>query len=740
MSSEGKLKFIAKVISQGLRNPRFMLRMINFRRIRNAVVILKNEDAVSAELHYRLVREYELSRSGKVDTSELKIENVSEEAKRFEDYPHLYFPEYDEPVVSIVIPVYNQFDYTWHCLKAILENVRDIHYEVIVANDCSNDLTTRLDEICSGIRVITNKENLRFLLNCNKAASYARGKYIVFLNNDTQVQKNWLSALLNLMEKDRTIGLVGSKLLYSDGYLQEAGGIISKDGSAWNYGNRRNPQNPEFNYVKEADYVSGASVMIRRDLWEQIGGFDERFIPAYYEDVDLAFEVRARGYKVKYQPQSVVAHFEGVSNGTDLNSGQKSYQVINRQKFYDKWKEILKRENFSNGEHVFLAKDRAQLKKRILVVDQYVPHYDRDAGGKCTYMYLLMFVKMGFKVTFIGDNFYKHEPYTSDLNMHGIEVLYGSFYAENRETWLKENLHYFDYVYLQRPHIGIKYIDLVKRYGHAKVIYFAVDLHHVREYREYLITGDEKKLKSSKQWKKIELELFEKADVGHVVGSYEQEIVQKKFPNKPIRNIPIYIYDNIPDDIDKNFCARKDLLYVGGFGHPPNIDAVLWFAKEVFPKLLAKYPDMKWHVVGGSAPDDIKALASRNILIEGFKTDEELHMLYRTCRMAVVPLRVGAGVKGKVVEAAYYQIPLVTTDIGAEGLSTAEGNMAVENDAEKMAALICGLYEDYDKLRLMSDGGKEFIRNYFTEEKALEVLKKDIDPEVPERDINPVSW
>ena len=253
--------------------------------------------------------------------------------------------------------------------------------------------------------------------------------------------------------------------------------------------------------MKEVDYISGASVMIRKDLWDKIGGFDERFAPAYYEDTDLAFSVRAHGYKVMYQPLSVVVHFEGISNGKDITSGQKAYQAVNREKFYEKWKDTLEKENFPNGENVFLAKDRGQLKKQILVVDHYVPHYDKDAGGKCTYMYLLMFVKMGFKVTFIGDNFYRHEPYTTDLNKHGIEVLYGPFYAENRVNWLKENLHYFDYVYLQRPHISIKYIDLVKKYGHAKVIYFAHDLRHVREYREYLLTGDKKKLKSSKRMK-----------------------------------------------------------------------------------------------------------------------------------------------------------------------------------------------------------------------------------------------
>lgn len=658
------------------------------------------------------------------------IIEVGGESKTFKELDVLTFRKNEkEPTVSIIIPVYNQFAYTYRCLSSILKNSgEDISYEIILADDVSVDDTIRIQSAVKNITVVRNKRNLRFLLNCKNAAKKARGKYLLFLNNDTQVQENWLSPLVALIESADDIGMVGSKLLYPDGSLQEAGGIIWKDASGWNYGNRKDAGDPEYNYVKEADYISGAAIMIRKDLWNTIGGFDERFAPAYYEDTDLAFAVRAHGYKVMYQPLSVVVHFEGISNGTDINVGQKAYQVTNCRKFHEKWKDVLEKENFPNAENVFLAKDRGQLKKQILVVDHYVPHYDKDAGGKCTYMYLLMFVKMGFKVTFIGDNFFKHEPYTTDLNQHGIEVLYGNYYYLNWENWLKENLHYFDYVYLQRPHISIKYIDLVKQYSHAKVLYFAHDLHHVREYREYLLTKDEEKLKSSHHWKKIEFELFDKADVGHVVGSYEQGVMQKNFPGKPIRNIPLYIYNDIPQDINKKFHDRKDLIYVGGFGHPPNIDAVLWFGRSVFPMILKKYPEMKWHVVGGSVPDEVKALASSNILIEGFQPDEALHELYRTCRMAVVPLRVGAGVKGKVVEAAYYQIPLVTTTIGAEGLSREEGNMVVEDDAAKMASLICDLYEDYDRLRQMSDAGKVFIERYFTEKKALEVLKLDIDP------------
>lgn len=643
-----------------------------------------------------------------------------------EKYSKLVFPKTQKPIVSIIIPVYNQFGYTYNCLKAVLAYSAGIEYEIIVADDHSTDHIAELEKVVDGITIIHNKENLNFLLNCNNAAKQSKGKYILFLNNDTQVQPGWLDPMVRLLEDDNRVGMVGAKLVYPEGILQEAGGILWKDGSAWNYGHMKNPSDPEFSYVKEADYVSGAAIIIRADLWRQIGGFDTSFIPAYYEDTDLAFEVRKRGYKVLFQPASIVVHFEGVSNGTDTSTGLKKYQVSNQNKFFEKWKAVLEKEHFENGTNVYLAKDRGQKRKQILVVDHYVPNFDKDAGGRCTFMYLKMFLKMGLKVTFIGDNYAKTEPYASILNQMGIEILYGDYYYLHWQEWLKDNARYFDYIYLQRPYISIKYIDLVKEYGKGKIFYFAHDLHHIRMYRDYLISGNAEALKESERWKKMEMELFEKADVGHVVGSYEQKVMQDAFPEKPIRNIPLYIYKNIPERIEKDFSKRKDILFVGGFSHTPNVDAVLWFGKNVFPKILEKCPDVVWHIVGSNAPDEVKELIGEHVVLEGFLTDEELGEFYRKSRMVVVPLRYGAGVKGKIVEAAYYQIPVVTTSIGGEGLDESVGSFVVEDGAGKMASLIAELYMDYERLGKMSDAGETLIRKYFTTEAAEQVLIADM--------------
>jgi GT2 family glycosyltransferase len=226
----------------------------------------------------------------------------------------------------------------------VLLNTGGVPYNIIVADDKSDDETRNILAHVSGIRVVRNEKNLGFLRTCNRVSKHAAGKYLLFLNNDTNVQKGWLNSLFETMEYDERIGIVGAKLLFPDGRLQEAGGIVWSDGACWMYGRGDDPDRPEYNTLRETDYISGACLMIRKELWKKINGFDEQYAPAYYEDTDLAFAVRGLGYKVVYQPRSIVVHFEGASSGTDERSGIKHYQRINREKFFRKWERILKAE------------------------------------------------------------------------------------------------------------------------------------------------------------------------------------------------------------------------------------------------------------------------------------------------------------------------------------------------------------------------------------------------------------
>lgn len=644
-------------------------------------------------------------------------------------YPFNKNSEVFEFDVSIIIPVHNNFNYTYNCIKSILNSELSILYEIIIVNDMSTDETIKLKEKYfqnySNIIVYNNKRRKNFVINCNKAAKLSRGKYLLFLNNDTKVHKYWLSYLLNLINSDENIGMVGSKLIYPNGTLQEAGGIVWSNGECSNFGRRKNANMSEYNYVKEVDYISGASIIIRKSAWKQIGGFDRRFMPAYYEDTDFAFELRKNGYKVMYQPKSIVEHFEGISNGINISSGIKHYQEINKQKFKHKWKNELKFQ--AEQGNSFLGRDRGSKKHRIFVLDRFVPKFDQDAGGRFCFMYLNLFNKIGLQVTFLGDDLLRPEPYTSILQQKGIEVLYGDKYnKQNLEIWLKENLKHFKYLYLQRPDITVKYIDILKKYFSGKIFYFAHDLHHIRLEREYNITHSKMIKERCELMKKIEMEIFDKVDIIHVVGNYEYQILKAKYEDKIIRNIPLYIYDYQYKDIEKDFSKRNDLLFVGGFLHRPNVDGISWFIKNVYPKVLEKFPNMILHVVGTNVTEEIMKLESKNIKIEGFLSDKDLHSIFQKCRIFVAPLRFGAGVKGKILEAAHNQIPIITTSIGGEGLDNTIGAFIMADNEEDMAKLICELYVDFNKLKLMSDSGKILIEKYFSFTKAKEIIKMDM--------------
>lgn len=644
----------------------------------------------------------------------------------------LVFPQEwgaDGPMVSIVIPCYNQVNYTYACLQSILEFTTDVTYEVIIADDVSSDATAELDRYVEGLVIRRNETNQGFLRNCNQAAKAARGKYVMFLNNDTKVTKGWLSSLVDLIESDPSIGMVGSKLVYPDGRLQEAGGIIWSDGSGWNYGRLDDPDKAEYNYVKDVDYISGAAILLSAALWNEIGGFDERFAPAYCEDSDLAFEVRKAGYRVVYQPLSKVIHFEGISNGTDVNgTGLKRYQVENSEKLKEKWAEEFRKQCVNTGNpSPFRARERSQGKKIILVVDHYVPTFDRDAGSKTTYQYLKMFLKKGYVVKFLGDNFLHEEPYTTALQQMGIEVLYGEACAAGIWDWLKENGNEISFAYLNRPHIASKYVDYIKDYTSMKVIYYGHDLHFLRLGREYELTGDINIKREADYWKSVEMTMMQKAAVSYYPSYVEIDAIHAIDGSIHAKAITAYVYDTFLKEIQDDFSMREGLLFVGGFAHPPNADAVLWFAREIFPLIRKGLPDVKFYVVGSKVTDEIKALEQpgNGIVIKGFVSEEELEQLYAQCKLVVVPLRYGAGVKGKVVEAIYNGAPMITTSTGAEGIPFVDTVLEIQDQPELFAAAAISLYKDNERCRELCHKTQEYIRTYFSLDGAWKVVEED---------------
>ena len=615
-----------------------------------------------------------------------------------------------KPEVSIVIPAYNKWKYTLNCLKSISENTAG-DYEVVVIDDASTDETATGLSNVKNLNLVRNEQNMGFLESCNRGARASKGKYILFLNNDTMVTKGWLPPLLEIMERD-DVGAVGSKLVYRGRTLQEAGGIIWNDGTGWNYGRGDDPMEPEYSYVREVDYCSGACLLVRRELFEKVGGFDERFKPAYCEDTDLCFSLRNLGYKVMYQPMSVVVHFEGVTCGTDISRGIKRYQEINRQKFVEKWSMVLQKYHYPPvDENAFLARDRVS-GKRMLVIDHLVPTYDQDAGSESTFNILKLLSELGHKVTFIGDNLISTQPYTTALQQNGIEVIYGP-YVPSIEEYIKRHGRYFDVVILCRPHIAIKHMNSIKRNcDRAKIIYDTKDLVYIRESRRAEVENSEKVRKLAEESKKTEFYLAENTDMTWVVSPEEKKILLKENPRLNVEVLRHVL--PIIRQPKKPFSERKDLLYVGGFNHIPNVDGVIYFVKEIFPHVKERLPGVRLYIVGSNPPHEVSSLQSSDIIVTGFVKD--MAPYFENCRVFVVPLRYGAGIKGKVIHSMMRGLPVVATPIGAEGIieEVEEGkDILVADTKEDFVEKVVSLYTDEKLWNVLSESPLHYVeKNY----------------------------
>jgi FkbM family methyltransferase len=641
--------------------------------------------------------------------------------------PEINFPETPEPVVSIIIPVYNNWRYTYACLQAIRERSgHALSYEVIIADDGSSDDTTKMLACVHGITVIHNEQNLGFLRNCNKAAHQARGHYIIFLNNDTEVQPDWLEPLYDIWGRFSKVGMVGGKLLFADGRVQEAGGIILQNGWGHPYGRGAKPDSYEFNYVKEVDCLIGACIMVERDLFLSLGGFDESFAPAFYEEFDLAFSLRQLGYKIIYQPASRIVHFDASSYGAEVRNQRSE---INHKKFLEKWQAVLTR-HAPSEEDLFLARDRSQDKPIILVIDDTVPVYDKHAGGLVIHQYVRLFLDMGYKVIYLPDDRQPMEPYTSELQQAGVEVLYG---AIDFEAWLARNGKYLHYVWLARPQVSIKYIDHLKNLTHARLLYFTHDLHFLRERRHYEFDPDPTHLFESQQFKNQEFQIFSKVDVILTPSHYEEQIIRENFPGKRVFTIPLHFYEFPPESSrpGPDFAQREEILFLGGLGHPPNADAVRWFVAEIFPRVKQQLPEVTFTVAGSHPPREILALQREDLRVTGYVPD--LGPLFAKSRVFVAPLRFGAGVKGKILTSIVEGVPVVTTSIGDEGLDLANGQEAfIADDPEAFAARTVELYTNQALWESMATKAWDFIQRNFSFQKArhlIEAVILFIDPQ-----------
>ncbi|MGH7042033.1 MAG: glycosyltransferase [Acetobacteraceae bacterium] len=616
------------------------------------------------------------------------------------------------PVVSIIVTSYGAVPYTLRCLAALARDRSGVAVEVIVIDDASPDPAVMDLARVPGLRLIRNTVRTGYLRSCNAAAAVARGEYLLLLNNDTEPAPDAIAALLALFRVRPDAGAVGAKLLFPDGRLQEAGGIIWRDGTGWNYGRGDDPDKPDYNYPREVDYCSAAALMVPRVLFSRLGGFDPRYAPAYYEDTDLAFRLRAAGHPVLYQPRARVMHVEGVSHGTDPAAGGKAHQVTNRARFVHRWAATLAAEHYDRGMHALRAREHARRRRVVLVLDHYVPEQDRDAGSGNILNYIDALLAGGAVVKFWPHNREYRPGYTEALQDRGVEVFHGGRGGAFAE-WIAAHGGELDHVLLSRPDVAQATLAALKRHSAARLIYYGHDLHFRRLRMQAEITGDAQAAAAATRMERIERWVWRSVDVVLYPSAEEATTVVGMEPSVAARAVPAFGFTDFGSPREPPDGA--DILFVGGFAHPPNEAAVLWFAREILPLIQARHPTARLIVAGSHPGPRVRALAATGVVIRADLSAEALRAQYRAARVAVAPLLFGAGVKLKVAEALRDGTPLVTTTIGAQGLAGIEATVSIADTQASFAAAVTALLGDPALWRTRCAGQLAYARSHLTE-------------------------
>ena len=649
----------------------------------------------------------------------------------------LRLPTSEQPLVSVVVPVHGKLPITRRCLVALCYAPTAVPFELIVVDDGSADGTTpALEQEVQGLRLVRHDYARGFNQACHSGVAVAKGSFIVLLNNDTEPCSAWLEELLEPFARWIDTGISGAQLVYPDGRLQEAGGIVWGNGEPWNYGRGGNPYAPEVAYSRQVDYVSGAALAIRRDVWSAVGGFSPEFSPAYYEDTDLAFKVRQAGYSVRYAPLARVIHHEGLSCGRDdadvdpeapaagtAGASIKRFQQEHAPLFRRKWATVFHASPEPSHELAELVKDRG-IVGRALFLDHGPPRPDRDAGSHAALVEMDLVQSLGWKITFVPSNLAWLGGYSEALQRRGIESIHAPFYL-SVEQFLRERGGEFDLIYLTRYGTVRDQLTLIRCHApRAKLLFCNADLHYLRELRQLRASGlsgeaAERALATVEETRRQELEAIASVDLTLTYSPVEQAVIETESRGAAATALCPWVVDCV--EAAAPLDGRSGLAFLGSYGHPPNRDAVEGFLDEVWPLLREHHPQLTLHLYGSGLADDERQAWSEHpgVKVEGWVPDTAT--VYDRHRLFIAPLRAGAGLKGKVVGALARGVPQVLSPLAAEATGLRHGLEYLEADRPQDWLEHIGNLLQNDALWLaMSGAALAHAREHFSRQRGLQ--------------------
>lgn len=611
----------------------------------------------------------------------------------------VHFPRHKDPLVSVIVPVHNNARLTAACLNGLLRQLESRPVEVIVVDDGSTDGTAQYLKSCFGLQVITHVNNCGIPQSLNDGASVARGRFLHFLENRAAVTRGWIAPLLQAFELHHSVGAAASQIRSVDGRILEAGAVLWRDGRTLSYGRRKAAGDATVAYVRDVDYCS-TSFMVRADVFEKVGGFSREFPVGCYADADLCFRIRQHGHRVVYQPESVVVHPEIKAAEIESRTVANGRVECSRDVFAQKWRSELARHFPSEEQFVEAAARRLCGARTALFIDSFIPLDDRSAGGRRISAIMQIVRDLGWHVIFVADDGGAYEPYTGRMRRTGIEVVP---HGGDAVATLRNLPVAVDVAWICRPNLMQQYAPVLRDYTSAKIIYDTVDLHFVRLYREELVKSRPTNWQAMQA---LELSLARNADMTVVTGEHELRRLRDSGINAEI--VPVIEPAVAPLS---GFSERHDLLFLGNYTHAPNADAVSWMAKTIMPLVWKQLPDVRLILAGADPTPAVQRLRADRIRVSGYIPD--ISPVFERARVFVVPLRFGAGVKGKVVQSLAHGVPIVTTSIGAEGIGlTHAHNALIANDDVGFANAIVRLYNDETLWKHLSAQGSIAASRY----------------------------
>lgn len=640
--------------------------------------------------------------------------------ERFEAFlaggERLTLPCSAKPKVSVVLVLWNQAPLTLACLQGLAGEF-DLPLEVVIVDNASSDQTGALLERLNGARILRNQENVGFLKAVNQGVAEASGEHVLLLNNDAVMRPSSLVAACETLECNRNIGAVGGRIVLLNGRLQEAGSIIWRDGSCLGYARDAEPECGEVMFRRDVDYCSGAFLLFRLATFEQLGGFDEAFAPAYYEETDFCLRLWEHGLRVVYDPRVVIDHFEFGSS--EKSEHALALQARNRTTFLAKHEQTLQQQSVPAAEAILAARMRDQVRGRVLIIDDRVPLRNLGSGHPRARHILHEVVDSGRFVTFYPLQTPVETWHNTNASLPlEVEVAMGLGVAGLKD-YLANRRGYYDTLWVSRPHNMKVIVRLHEKrpdlFEGMRIVYDAEAVFAVREAHKARLFNDRAALAKAEADITDELALTRIAQ--RIVTVSETEAGYFRQASQAV--VQVIGHGMVAKPTPRGFAARRDLLFVGALDDEgsPNVDSLLWFVGEVMPKLQARLGQaVRLVVVGRNRAPSVQALRHNGVDLLG--RVDQLDDQYDQARVFIAPTRFAAGIPHKVHEAAAYGLPVVATGLLATQLGWQDGaELLVADDPDTFAAQVAKLYEDQTLW--------ESVRA-----KALGRLAQDCDPQL----------